>query len=794
MGGAVRGTFAGAVVWLAIVWMAFDAAAVAPKLFVIQPRGAQRGTEVEATFQGQNLGDAQDVMFEEPGIEFVEMKGAEAGKATVLLRVAPDCRVGLHALRMRTSSGVTGLQLFSVGNLTEVRESEPNNGPDEALTLEMNSVANGNSPSEDVDYYAIELAEGQRIAVEAEAIRLGRALFDVKLKLFGPGGHELIAEDDTALMRQDAAFVHVAKEAGPHLIVVSEAAYGGNGSYDYRLHVGSFPRPLAMTPMGGQPGQEVAVRWLGDPGIGEQTITLPDGDGIMDVYPANDAGIAPSPMRVRVTPYGGVLEQEPNNGRKEATPGAYPGAFDGVISEAGDVDYFSFEGKKNQSFRVRVFARELGSPLDSVLRVLGPDGKALGSDDDSSGADSRLDVKLPADGVYSIMVRDHLHNGGPTYAYRVEAFPLRPGIQARLEHATDAAFVVPKGNRAFMTLVATRGGIGGQVDVTWSPVPEGVQLEHVPLAEGQTQVPIVVHATPEAATGGVMMEMRLAGKSGENEIVGGLNQAVNLVKGRNDVVFELHKPPALAFAVGEPAPYSLEIVAPKVPLAQRGSMQLKVVAKRDEGFTEDIQLKLPFVPGNFGAGTAKIAGDQTETTIHIEAKGGAPVGPTSFVVEGEAAGYRVCTPFTPIEVTAPWVDFQMPEIQTEQGQPVELKVTMTKGQDFEGTHSVQLLGLPKGLTTGPQEFTKDTTEVTFPIEVAADAPEGKHGPLLFRAIITQNEEPILHASSGAKVVIYKPLPPTLQQAAAPEPKPEEKAEEKKVEAPKKRTRFPQTTQ
>jgi hypothetical protein len=786
------GTFVRAAAWLAICWWSLDAAAVSPRLSVIQPRGGQAGTELEASFQGQNLSDALDVMFEEPGIELVELRATEDKAVTALLRIAPDCRVGLHALRVRTATGVSGLQLFSVGKLAEVKEAEPNNTPDQAQVLAMDSVVNGVIPSEDVDYYAVELVEGQRIAVEVEAIRLGRSLFDVKLRLFGPGGHELIAEDDTALMRQDAAFIHVAKEAGRHLIAVSESAYGGNGAFDYRLHVGNFPRPLSVTPMGGQPGETLTVRWLGDPGVGEQQITVPEGDEIVYIYPATDSGVAPSPMPFRVSPYAGVLEQEPNNNRDEATPGAYPGAFDGVISEPGDIDFFSFEGKKDQRFRIQVFARALGSPLDSVLQVFGPDGKSIGSDDDGAGADSRLDVTLPEDGVYTLAVRDHLRGGGPTYAYRVEAFPLLPQMNARLEHATDAAFVVPKGNRAFMTLVANRGGISGPVGVSWSPIPEGVQLEHGELADGQTQLPIVVHAASEAPTAGVMMDLRLTGRRGDAEIIGGLNQAVSLVKGANDVIFESHKPPALAFAVGEPAPFSLEIVPPKVPLVQRGNMQLKVIATRAEEFAEPIKLTVPFIPSNFGAGTATIPGDQNETTILIEANGSAPAGETAFVVQGEAAGYRVCTTFTPIQVNAPWVDFQMPEIQTEQGQPVEIKVTMTKAQDFEGTHKVELLGLPKGLTTTPQEFTKDTTELTFPVEVAADAPEGKHGPLLMRAVIVQNEEPILHASQGERIVIYKPLPPALQ-AAAPEPKPEEKKEEKK-EAPQRKTRFPQNTQ
>ena len=73
-----------------------------------------------------------------------------------------------------------------------------------------------------------------------------------------------------------------------------------------------------------------------------------------------------------------------------------PGAFDGAISAPGDVDWFAFDGVKDQSFEVRVWARELGSPLDSVLVVHGPDGAQLASVDDAVGPDSLARVKLPA--------------------------------------------------------------------------------------------------------------------------------------------------------------------------------------------------------------------------------------------------------------------------------------------------------------------------------------------------------------------------------------------------------------
>ena len=60
---------------------------------------------------------------------------------------------------------------------------------------------------------------------------------------------------------------------------------------------------------------------------------------------------------------------------------------------------------------------------------------------------------------------------------------------------------------------------------------------------------------------------------------------VELVLGQNNVTFWNRTVDRLAVAVTEEAPYSIEVVEPKVPLVRGGSMDLKVVAKRKEGFT-----------------------------------------------------------------------------------------------------------------------------------------------------------------------------------------------------------------
>ena len=82
--------------------------AASPRLNLILPRGIQRGAEHVITFHGTNLGDAEEVLFYEPGIDVikVESSGNEA-KATV--QVAADCRLGEHVAQIAHPQWLDGL-------------------------------------------------------------------------------------------------------------------------------------------------------------------------------------------------------------------------------------------------------------------------------------------------------------------------------------------------------------------------------------------------------------------------------------------------------------------------------------------------------------------------------------------------------------------------------------------------------------------------------------------------------------------------------------------------------------
>lgn len=792
---------------LALVLLALGAEAASPALGTILPRGAQRGTEVELTFQGDRLDDAVDLFFHDTGITLQSITPESANSVKAKVAIAADCRVGTQLIRLRTKSGISNAVLFSVGNLPELAEAEPNSKPEEAQAVEMNHTINGVIESEDVDYFAVNLAVGDRISVEIEGLRLGGMLytgmpFDPKVRLFGPAGHERVAADDTQSCLQDAAFVYVTEEEGPHLIAVSDAAYLGNGNARYRLHVGNYPRPIMASPLGGSPSQQFEVTWLGDPGLAAtpgifpaaEPMIVPAIDGIDPAtlkFPSGfsrltmastEKGITPTPFLLRRVEIPVTREVEPNTTIAEATLGPAPGAFEGVIAEPGDEDFFAFEGAPHGAYDVRVWARELGSPLDSVLDLWNPADGHLGGNDDTYGPDARMRITVDADGRYKMRVRDHLGSGGETYAYRIEAVPVEPTLRTSLIENRPGSLTLHQGACNFLLVSAAREDFDAPVRLWLDGLPQGVTAEHIEIPAGATSTPIFFSAAPDAPVTGSALRILGLGALDGKFIAGDLKQEIRLVEGQNQTTFFGQHVDRVAVSLAEPAPFAIRIVPPQAPYVHGTGRDLTVEVTRNEGFAEAITLTFPYLPGGIKGGSATIPGDQSSFPIYLEVNSAAGEQVHNIFVQASAAGYTLCSPLTPVDVQAQYFNFDVPQVETDQGKPVEVLIKVAQVKPFEGEFDVNLLSLPKGITTTPQKITKDTTELRFPVEVAADAPTGKHPSIMGEAYIAMNGESVRHVSGGGQITVYAPLPAELQaQTPAPEAKPEG--------VPERKTRF-----
>ncbi len=420
------------------VWSSISLAA-APDIDRFAPRGARRGTDIDVVFSGPRLGDAKGLVFYEPGITAKSLEALPDKRVKARLSLAGDCRLGPHALRMQTATGISNLVTFSAGALPEIDEIEPNNDFAKPQKISLNTTVNGVVLNEDVDYFSVEAKKGQRLSAEVEGLRLGETFFDPYLAIMDTNRFVLAAADDTPLLRQDCACSIIVPRDGTYVIQVRESSFGGNDRCHYRLHVGTFPRPLAVFPAGGKFGQTLDVTCIGDPaGPMRQKLTLPPGpESGFAVWAQDGQGIAPSPNPFRLSPLDNVLEKEPNDDAAHATPFTAPAALNGVIDRPGDHDFWVFPAKKGQAFDVRVFARQLRTPLDSVIHVTRIGGQYITGNDDSDGPDSYVRFTAPADDRYVIQITDQMNRGGPEYVYRIEVTPVEPRLTIGLPERTQ---------------------------------------------------------------------------------------------------------------------------------------------------------------------------------------------------------------------------------------------------------------------------------------------------------------------------------------------------------------------
>lgn len=774
------------------------AEAANPSLSSITPNGGKRGGDVEVQINGRALSDAPEMVFYIPGIKVksIEPIKDKDGKITnenackATLTIAPDCRLGGHPFRVRTASGLTDMPiLFTVGNLDVVEEKEPNSEFTTPQEIPFGVTVNGSIGNEDVDYFVVEAKKGERISAEVEGFRLGRAAFDPYIAILDSARFELARSDDASLGWYDCACSTVAPESGKYLVMIRESTFVGGSNY--RLHIGKFPRPTAMVPAGGKPGQTIDVTLLGDPsGPIKQKYTVPAkpeflsttfaiDDKATPFYPTDAGGVAPSPLVFRASDLNNVVEVEPNDEPAKGTVCEAPIAMNGVIEKPRDIDYFQFKGVKGTTYDIRVYARNLRSPLDSVLTVNRlSNGQSLGTNDDSGGPDSYLRVNIPADDTYTVQVKDMLDQGGDDYSYRVEVTPVEAKVLITLAEKAqyvDTTMAVAKGNRGALMVNVQKIGVGGDMTLELADLPKGVKVEKQPLLANMQSMPVLFVADDNAPVGAGLVPMAVKTNDPKAPAFTSFaKQTSQMIRGGNNqpvFTYTLH---GLTTAVIEKVPFKIEIVEPKVPLVKNGSMELKVRVKREKDFKAPISIRMLYLPVGIGASSsAQIPEGKDEGILQITAGSNAEIKDWPIIVLGTATvgngPVEVASQFATLKVGQPYFDFAMKPTAGEQAKEITFLAQITNNVEFTGKAKAVLVGLPAEAESPEIEITKDSTEAIFKVKTTAKTPAGRHKAVYVNLVLTQNGEPVAHTFGPGEIRVDAPLPPKPAKAATPTP-------------------------
>lgn len=762
--------------------LAAPALAFSPVLSTVEPRGGQLSTEREVTFSGERLDGACEVVFYEPGLAARSIAVENGQKAVVRLAIAADARLGEHVLRLRTPGGLSELRSFWVGAFPCVAEVEPNATFGSAQRVELNRTVEGVAGNEDDDFYVVSLKKGQRLSAEVEAMRLGGVFFDASVAILDPRNFELASCDDTPLLRNDPCASIIAPEDGDYRVQVREAAYEGSAACQYRLHLGTFPRPTAVFPSGGRPGESVEFTFLGDPsGPFRRTLRLPDvADGRHPLFPEQDGLSAPSPLWITVSPLECVRESGSNADPASATPmPPPPSAAHGILDGSAPEDWFRFDAHKGRNLQLKVIARSHRSPLDPVLSVHQADGRQLAANDDQGGPDSLINWTCPQDGPYFLRLRDQLSRTGADFTYRIEVLEKTPALSAslptveRVNSQKWKTFPVPRGNRHAAVVNLTRENLACEAVFRAESLPAGVVLHGAPAARGVNSFPVVFEAAADAPLAGGLHRFFVDSAGDAPRVSGPLVDTIHLVDVNNEGAYHSVALDRIAMAVTEPAPFRIDLEPPSVPLVRNGTLPLKLKVTREPGYAEKITARFLWSPpGVSGPVSIELAGDRTEGDYELNAAADAAAGTWQVCVQAEAGTPRgpvlVSSALVPLRVEEPYLAMTLDLAATEQGRAVVMPAKVEIARPFEGQAAVELLGLPHGVTCPPRFIDRNSTALEFPLAVAADATVGKHTGVFCRVGVPGHGGAILHqTASGGTLRID--APPAAASAGAEAP-------------------------
>ena len=432
------------------------------------------------------------------------------------VQVAANAPPGRRELRVVTPRGVSNPMAFHVGTYPETtrkpmlpasfqvlgkEELALRKRPEEEVEARVTPpcVMNGQIASGEVNRYRFPARKGQQLVISVLARELVPFIADAVpgwfqpvLRLEDANGREVAYQDDFRFKPDPTLHFEVPAD-GEYVVSITDALNRGREDFLYRLTLGETPFLTGVFPLGAPAGSTPSPALEGW-NLGQAAAEFTgrgSGEGLGEVV-ARAGNQVSNALPFAWDSLPETEEREPNDPGQTPQRLTLPIIVNGRIGSALDRDAFEFEGKAGAKVVVEVLARRLGSPLDSVLQLLGPDGAALGLNDDhedlASGvnthhADSYLLVTLPADGVYRIHLGDSVRGGGKDFAYRLRVGPPRPRFDLQV---TPSSLGLRGKNSATLTVfVARRDGYDGPVKVDLASPPPGLVCPPVTIPAGQ---------------------------------------------------------------------------------------------------------------------------------------------------------------------------------------------------------------------------------------------------------------------------------------------------------------------
>ena len=441
---------------------------------------------------------------------------------TLEVKISRDSIVGRRELRVWNPQAISNPMAFCVSALPEMTEKESaeetprgnqprRNAPQqagpkktEAEPITLPVVINGQILPGEVDRFRFHAQKGQKLVFVASARSLIPYLpdavpgwFQATLGIYDTKGKEVAYDDDFRFNPDPVLFCEI-PASGEYVLEIKDSIYRGREDFVYRVECGELPFLTGVFPLGSQAGKSITLQLAGwnliqksfsppvadlSPGI--KMLTIPQGTNFASSIPFQ---IDDSPE----------VADDPSKPVQAVT---LPVVVNGKIEKPGKVDVFSFRGRAGQEIVAETTARRLNSPLDSRLQLTDESGKEIAANDDfedkGSGltthhADSYILARLPADGLYQVLVRDSQGKGGSEYAYRLRISEPRPDFALRV---VPSSLSLRGGGSVPMTVYALRkDGFTNEISLALADAPAGFNLSGARIPANSNSVKLTISA------------------------------------------------------------------------------------------------------------------------------------------------------------------------------------------------------------------------------------------------------------------------------------------------------------
>ncbi len=590
-----------------------------PMLMSLKPAAAQLGQTSEHELESRySMFGFDRVLVSGEGVtgEIItpmelDKKGKQPSltKIKVRFNITKEASEGVRDFRIIGPTGASTLGQLVITRQPVVYETAKNDTLETATAVTVPAAICGAVEArEDVDLFKFHLDAPQTLTFYTLAMRLQDKIHDLQahvdpiITIRNESGSTVAAADN--VYAADPYLSHTFTAAGDYYVEVRDARYQGNRYWQYVIEVSDQPYVGTIHPLAVQRGKATSVKLIGA-NLGDDQVVewqAPEGIalGMNEVQLPRESGRF-NPVRMYVSDLPVIGEQlisETEGSTVQIIE--IPSGIAGQIEQEADIDTFQFSAMKGETFSFEVVARRLNSAIDPILWITNKDGKSLKENDDlrtwgkRTYQDSMIENwAAPADGDYSINIRDVHLRGGEAFTYFLTATRSEPYFELVLD--SDKTQLTPGTSGAIFVRAVRKNGFTGEVVLLVENLPEGVTAHCGRiLADGQDGC-IILEAAADAPRLAANISIRGTATVGEESqelavVAQSMQETYMPGGGRNHWPVEMH-----TVAVGAPSDLrSIKLDLTELSLKPGESAKIGVTIERAEGFDKNVTLDMLF--------------------------------------------------------------------------------------------------------------------------------------------------------------------------------------------------------